>query len=205
MTSNIFDEVRWLVPARSVAAHYGFQPNRAGYICCPFHNEKSPSLKLYDSGRWHCFGCNSGGSSIDFVMRLFDLSLMDAVRRMNTDFNLSLPLDKPPTAAQQKAAQQRQELLNGSKKYEEWRTDFIEKLNAAYRIGYIALRDLTSLDDLSEGEALGIQWLDSLEHWSNCLSYGTMAEQIIVFRGRRGIAALCNQVMNRSQMKSRVA
>lgn len=57
-----------------VARHYGFEPNRAGFMRCPFHQgDHTASLKIYAGDRgWHCFGCNSGGSVIDFVMRLYE-------------------------------------------------------------------------------------------------------------------------------------
>lgn len=77
---------------QQVAEHYGFEPNRAGFIKCPFHQgDHTASLKLYqDDGGFHCFGCGAGGSVIDFVMRLFDLSFPQAVVRLSSDFNLGL-------------------------------------------------------------------------------------------------------------------
>ena len=74
-----------------VAARYGFEPNRAGFAVCPFHDEHTPSMKVYEQiGKgWHCFGCNKGGSVIDFVMRLFNLNFNDAVRKMSADFGIA--------------------------------------------------------------------------------------------------------------------
>ena len=55
---------------------YGFQPNRRGFIQCPFHSEKTASLGIYQNGRrWKCFGCGAGGDVISFTQRLFGLSL----------------------------------------------------------------------------------------------------------------------------------
>lgn len=89
--SDIAGEIRKLLTMQQVAEHYGFTPNRAGYIQCPFHREKTASMKLYpDSGGFHCFGCGAHGSVIDFVMRLFDLSFPQAVVRLSSDFNLGL-------------------------------------------------------------------------------------------------------------------
>lgn len=79
-----------------VARYYGFTPNRAGYICCPFHREKTPSMKIYPgAGGFHCFGCGAGGSVIDFVMRLFNLSYSQAVVRLSSDFRLGLTTQRP--------------------------------------------------------------------------------------------------------------
>ena len=33
---------------REVLLHYGYEPNRAKFICCPFHNERTPSMKIYE-------------------------------------------------------------------------------------------------------------------------------------------------------------
>ena len=71
----------------------GFEPNRAGFICCPFHNEKTPSMKIYKGNRGiHCFGCGESGDVISFVQKYFSLSFADAVSKINADFALGLPI-----------------------------------------------------------------------------------------------------------------
>uniref|UniRef100_UPI00386535E3 CHC2 zinc finger domain-containing protein n=1 Tax=Ruminococcus sp. TaxID=41978 RepID=UPI00386535E3 len=72
---------------------YGFQPNRAGFITCPFHSEKTASLKIYANGRrFKCFGCGEGGSVIDFVMKIENLPFKGAIIKLNDVFNLGLSL-----------------------------------------------------------------------------------------------------------------
>ena len=80
-----------------VVRQYGFKPNRGGFISCPFHQEKTPSLKIYKQpGRgFHCFGCGAGGSVIDFVMSLFGIPFPAALVRLNADFNLGLTGYRP--------------------------------------------------------------------------------------------------------------
>ena len=74
---------------------YGFNIQRGNFICCPFHNEKTPSLKLYDGNRgFYCFGCGEHGSVIDFVMRYFGLDFQSAISKLNDDFRLGLPIGK---------------------------------------------------------------------------------------------------------------
>lgn len=74
---------------------YGFNIQRGNFICCPFHNEKTPSLKLYDGNRgFYCFGCGEHGSVIDFVMRYFGLDFKSAISKLNDDFCLGLPIGK---------------------------------------------------------------------------------------------------------------
>ena len=90
--SDIAGEIRRLLTMRQVAERYGFDPNRSGFIKCPFHQgDHTASLKIYPGDRgFHCFGCGAHGSVIDFVMRLFDLSFPQAVVRLSSDFNLGL-------------------------------------------------------------------------------------------------------------------
>lgn len=83
------DIIRADVAPSQVAALYGYTPNRGGYICCPFHGEKTASLKLHNSG-WYCYGCGVGGSVIDFVMRHEGCSFHDAVKAIDKHMHLGL-------------------------------------------------------------------------------------------------------------------
>jgi hypothetical protein len=51
----------------------GREPNRAGKLACPFHDDHDPSLQLYEDGSWYCFGCRRGGSIYDFASLLWSL------------------------------------------------------------------------------------------------------------------------------------
>ena len=72
-------EIKAAVSMIDVCRKYGIEVNHAGYAVCPFHGEKTGSLKVYPGRRgWHCFGCGEGGDVIDFVQRYFGLSLKEA-------------------------------------------------------------------------------------------------------------------------------
>lgn len=106
-----------------VARHYGFQPNRAGFIRCPFHKgDRTASLKLYPGDRgWHCFGCGRGGTAIDFVMQLFNLNFPQTVVRLDADFRLGLTAERPSPGEQSKIlAERRAEAERARKKREEY-------------------------------------------------------------------------------------
>ena len=68
---NVFEAVKQSVTTRQAAEHYGIRVNRNGMACCPFHNDKTPSMKL--DKRFHCFGCGADGDVIDFVAALYGL------------------------------------------------------------------------------------------------------------------------------------
>ena len=75
-------------------------------MCCPFHGDKHPSMKV--DSRFHCFACQADGDVIDFVGRLFQLSPYKAVEKLKNDFGMALAdgkvrlaLRRPPTVRQQ--------------------------------------------------------------------------------------------------------
>ncbi len=68
------DQALLAIPAGEYArALAGREPDRAGKIACPFHEDRRPSLQLYEDGSWYCFGaCGRGGTIYDFAARLWD-------------------------------------------------------------------------------------------------------------------------------------
>lgn len=82
------------VSTAEVAGMLGYKVGRGGFMVCPFHGDHDASLKVY-SGRgghtgWHCFGCNKGGSVIDFVMESEGCNFSRAVRIINDGMGLNL-------------------------------------------------------------------------------------------------------------------
>ena len=72
-----------------VLERYGYEPNKKGFMCCPFHLEKTPSMRIYDKD-YHCFGCSEHGDVITFVQKLFNLSFLDVLKKIDVDFGLNL-------------------------------------------------------------------------------------------------------------------
>lgn len=83
---NVFETLRDSVTARQVAEYYGLKANRNGMACCPFHDDKSPSLKI--DKRYYCFGCGEKGDTVDYVAKMFGLSPLDAAKKICADFGL---------------------------------------------------------------------------------------------------------------------
>ena len=87
------DDIKAMVSMMDVAKAYGIHVNRNGYAECPFHREKTPSMKIYKGSKgWHCYGCGEGGDVISFVQKYFNLSFRDACAKLNDDFHLGLPI-----------------------------------------------------------------------------------------------------------------
>ena len=62
--------------------------------CCPFHDDKNPSMKV--DQRFHCFGCGADGDVIDFTAKLFNLSPKEAAEKLAQDFGLIYDSQAPP-------------------------------------------------------------------------------------------------------------
>ena len=93
---NLFESVKAAVTVRQAVEHYGLEVNRGSMVCCPFHNDRTPSMKLNED-YFYCFGCGIHGDVIDLVARLFNLSSYDAAKKLAYDFGIDP--DKPPAAA----------------------------------------------------------------------------------------------------------
>ena len=92
---TLFETVKHSVTVKQAAEHYGFEVNRGDMICCPFHDDRHPSMKL-NRDYFYCFGCGATGDVIDFVARLFGLSSYEAAKKLAYDFGIDP--DKPPAA-----------------------------------------------------------------------------------------------------------
>ena len=84
---NLFSSVKDAVSARNAAEFYGIHVNRSGMARCPFHNDRTPSMKV--DRRFHCFGCGADGDVIDFAARLFGLGNKEAAEKLASDFGVS--------------------------------------------------------------------------------------------------------------------
>ena len=92
---NQFERVKAAVTLRQAAETYGLTVSRNGMTCCPFHEDKHPSLKLNED-YFFCFGCGASGDVIDFTARLFGISPKDATEKLAADFGISV--DAKPVA-----------------------------------------------------------------------------------------------------------
>lgn len=95
MAESVFEAVKQSITVREAAQMYGIEVNRSGMACCPFHDDRHPSMKL-NRDYFYCFGCGATGDVIDFVARLFGLSSYEAAKKLAYDFGIDP--DKPPAA-----------------------------------------------------------------------------------------------------------
>ena len=90
MLSYRSDRIKAALDIDRVVSFYGYEPNRQGFVSCPFHSEKTASCKIYPkSNSFYCFGCGAGGDVIDFVRLLYGLNFRQACLRLESDFGLA--------------------------------------------------------------------------------------------------------------------
>ena len=84
---NVFQAVKERITTRQAAEYYGLDIKRNGMTCCPFHDDRNPSMKV--DNRFHCFGCGEDGDVINFAEKLFSLSPKKAAQKLAYDFGIS--------------------------------------------------------------------------------------------------------------------
>ncbi|MFE3646848.1 MULTISPECIES: DNA primase [unclassified Streptomyces] len=86
--------VRDAVPIDAVVSEYLQLRNAGGGNLkglCPFHDEKSPSFHVSPAkGLYHCFGCQEGGDTVDFVMKIDHLSFAETIERLAAQAGITL-------------------------------------------------------------------------------------------------------------------
>ena len=179
---DIFQRVKDAVTMPEAAALYGYAPNRAGKIRCPFHSEKTPSFQLWND-HWYCFGaCKEGGDVVRFVEKLFSLSPLDALKKLNADFNVGLTLDgHKATPEELEAAKRRREVRDAARRFENWRARAEWALSTAAGVGEAAKRDKTP-EQWTAAECLAVVKMDYWDYLLERLYDGDESERMEILR-----------------------
>lgn len=124
---TVFKQVRTAVDMKTVAEGYGLDIRRGGMCLCPFHEEGTPSAKIYPDSL-HCFGCGTHVDVIGFTQKMFGLDKpIDAVKKLNEDFGLHIEIGRSPTA---KEVFEYQKRIAEKRAYEEWEKSAWRTLNS---------------------------------------------------------------------------
>lgn len=158
--SDLFLRCREAVPALEAARFYGLDVKHNNTACCPFHADDKPSLS-FSKGYFRCFGCGAHGDSVNFVAQYFGLKPIEAVKKLNKDFGLNLPIDKEQTREDREAIRRKALELEKEMAFRAWKDDKEKTLCAVYRIGHKALADG---QELTDAEAMAIRLMDAAEY-----------------------------------------
>jgi hypothetical protein len=178
---SIFQRVKEIPFPDVQRAFHGAEPSK-NKILCPFHQEKSPSFHIYDNG-FKCFGCGEYGSSIDFVMKLYNLRPLEAAKAIAERFGLPvrtgpLSLQDRLRIAQAKAVREREKKLQEA--FKAWVKDATWKARGLAE----AIRGVLNEKGVDiDPELLPlVHELPRLEWWADTLSIGADEEKITLFR-----------------------
>ena len=87
--NTIFETVKTVVTPREASERYGLSVSQGGMAPCPFHPDRTPSMKLY-ADHFHCFGCGAYGDVIDLTGKLLDLDPDGSAARLAEDFTIDI-------------------------------------------------------------------------------------------------------------------
>lgn len=123
----ITDKIKTAVSLSEAIESYTGERLKKNKMCCPLHNEKTASFKVYPNNTFYCFGCGAGGDVIKFVQLYFDIDYQEAIKRLDTDYHLGLL--KTPTLSEYR---QRQQEIEKRKAEREQRIRQEHELNVKY-------------------------------------------------------------------------
>lgn len=158
-SDSLAERIKDSLTMDEVARRYGYDPDRAGFLKCPFHSgDRTASLKLYPGrGGFHCFGCGAHGTVIDFVMLLFDLDFRQALLRLNADFGLGLTARRPDRSEASRIARER---AREAKELEDYRREYRGR-TALHRAYWMALQS----GEETPLYYMAMEKLPQLEYW----------------------------------------
>lgn len=150
----------------------GFAPKqrrKSFWLSCPFHSEKTPSLKIdTDKQRFYCFGCGISGDSISFIQKLHRLNFKEAIQYLN----IQKPLRINPETQKKRA------LVNA---FREWEKSLRKELTDYFREFKANTRNLRTWEEVEEFED-DFHLMPIVEWHLDILANGTDEEKFNLFK-----------------------
>lgn len=200
----IFQEIKDHLTARQVAEHYGLKVGRNGMACCPFHNDRTPSMKI-DKG-YYCFGCQAHGDAIGYVAQLYGLSQYEAACKIIEEFLLPIEIHLSNEREKEKARmkwrkeqEERNKIIHIKDRFRKWCYAEIDILHEAYD-GIRRIKDsfwnATPDDVFSSPEfEIAVDAETLIDYWLDILCLGTEEEKIELFtKGKREVDCCVERV-----------
>ena len=201
---SIFCEVKELLTARQAAEYYGLKVRRNGTACCPFHDDKHPSMKI--DKNYHCFACGVGGDAVDYVSRMFGLSQYDAALKLIEDFRLPISvigkamLNKQEMARIRKEKAEKERIIHIKERFKRWCVQSIDILrDCLQEIEAVKnfLRDKPPDTVFSDDYAQMLHAAPIMNYWLDILCMGETAQkQELFIKNRKEVVKLVQRVRN---------
>jgi DNA primase len=86
-------EIKKRLNIETVLRHYNLEPGKHNQLCCPFHEDKTPSLTIYPkTNTFKCFGCGKSGDVIEFIQLKENMTKHEAILKAQSYIN---PIPEP--------------------------------------------------------------------------------------------------------------
>lgn len=116
---DLFTEVKERANIYDVLREFGIKVDRNGRINCPFHNDHSPSCKVYEkTNSYYCYACGAGGDCVTFVQKYLNLSKIEAARWLARRYGIET--DVPETAKERQERAEREDKKRKEEAWERW-------------------------------------------------------------------------------------
>lgn len=174
--------------ARQVAEAYGLRVSRTGMACCPFHDDKHPSMKI--DKNFYCFGCGEKGDAVGYVARMYGISQYQAALKIIDEFHLPIAGKKyqPKQQISQKKLQEQKRICDIKERFQAWCMETIELLKEAVW-GIYEVEDSYKgypvEDCFHEDFVYLMQHKSRLEYWLDILCLGEEQEKQELFLKER--------------------
>ena len=172
---TIYETIKAAISVKQAAEHYGLKVNRNGMACCPFHNDRHPSLKLNED-YFYCFGCGAKGDVIDFVAKLFDLSSYEASQRLAADFGIDTEPGQAVSASYKPKHPHIRQFREDEMLCSRVLTEYLHLLED-WKVRYAPKTPDAALDDRFVETC---QMLDYIEYLADILTIGGLEERVTV-------------------------
>ena len=169
--NTLFETVKAVVTPREAAERYGLPVSPGGMARCPFHSDKTPSMKLYED-HFYCFGCGAHGDVIDLTGHLLGIDPGGAVERLAEDFNINTGQNHRCFPKQNKSEIHR---LGENEAYcFSVLMDYLRLLEH-WKKKYAPASPISSIDDRF---VEACQMLDRIEFLADVLTFGTIKQRL---------------------------
>lgn len=145
-------EIKQQYSMREIVERYGFRPNRAGFIPCPFHKEKTASMRIYKDS-YNCFGCGANGDIFTFIQKMDNCDFKTAF------YSLGGTYQKPTDNSKLAVYRIKKAKENREKKEERLR----ERMRFNNMLIGIYVTWLKRLEPMSDA------WCDCMNEYTKCL------------------------------------
>lgn len=147
------EEIKDRYSMRDIVERYGFQPNRTGFISCPFHKgDRSPSMKIYEKD-FHCHACGANGDIFTFIQRMDNCDFKTAFYSLGGTY-------QKPTDSSKLAIYRARKTKESRQKKKQKLKQRIELNNMLIGVYVVWLKKLEPLSDA---------WCDCMNEYTKCL------------------------------------